>query len=205
MPRSRARRPIAVAITGGIGAGKSTALDAFRAHGAATVSSDEIVHHLLATDDDVRDAIVAKLGEDVLTDGRPDRAKIARQVFADRERLAWLEGLLHPLVSREYLEWREGLAQLEDPPRVCVTEVPLLFEVGSEDRFDKIVVITAPAALREQRRRVARDDRDSRLLPDREKVRRADYHYVNKGTFDDLFEWVGGVMAELETEADRAA
>ncbi len=205
MPRSRARRPIAVAITGGIGAGKSTALDAFRAHGAATVSSDEIVHHLLATDDDVRDAIVTKLGEDVLTDGRPDRAKIARQVFADRERLAWLEGLLHPLVSREYLEWREGLAQLEDPPRVCVTEVPLLFEVGSEDRFDKIVVITAPAALREQRRRVARDDRDSRLLPDREKVRRADYHYVNKGTFDDLFEWVGGVMAELETEADRAA
>ena len=205
MPRSSPRHPIAVAITGGIGAGKSTALDAFRAHGAATVSSDEIVHHLLATDDDVRDAVVAKLGEDVLTDGRPDRAKIAQAVFSDRERLAWLEGLLHPLVSREYLAWREQLAALDEPPRVCVTEVPLLFEVGSEERFDKVVVITAPTALREQRRRVARDDRDSRLLPDREKVRRADYHYVNKGTFDDLFDWVGGVMAELETEADRAA
>jgi dephospho-CoA kinase len=205
LARSEPRRPIAVAITGGIGAGKSTALDAFRAHGAATVSSDEIVHHLLATDDGVRDAVVAKLGEDVLTEGRPDRAKIAREVFADRERLAWLEGLLHPLVSREYLGWREGLAQLDEPPRVCVTEVPLLFEVGSEERFDKVVVITAPAALREQRRRVARDDRDSRLLPDREKVRRSDYHYVNKGTFEDLFEWVGGVMTELETEAGQAA
>ena len=205
MSRSQPRRPIAVAITGGIGAGKSTALDAFRAHGAATVSSDEIVHHLLEADDAVRDAVVAKLGEDVLTDGRPDRAKIARQVFADRERLAWLEGLLHPLVSREYLTWRDQLSQLDEPPRVCVTEVPLLFEVGSEDRFDKVVVVTAPDALREQRRRVARDDRDARLLPDREKVRRADYHYVNKGTFDDLFEWVGGVMAELESEADRAA
>ena len=205
MSRSQPRRPIAVAITGGIGAGKSTALDAFRAHGAATVSSDEIVHHLLEADDAVRDAVVAKLGEDVLTDGRPDRAKIAREVFADRERLAWLEGLLHPLVSREYLTWRDQLAQLDEPPRVCVTEVPLLFEVGSEDRFDKVVVVTAPDALREQRRRVARDDRDARLLPDREKVRRADYHYVNKGTFDDLFEWVGGVMAELESEADRAA
>ena len=153
----------------------------------------------------MRDAVVAKLGEDVLTDGRPDRAKIAQAVFSDRERLAWLEGLLHPLVSREYLTWREQLSELDEPPRVCVTEVPLLFEVGSEERFDKVVVITAPTALREQRRRVARDDRDSRLLPDREKVRRADYHYVNKGTFDDLFEWVGGVMAELETEADRAA
>ena len=205
MPRSSPRKPIAVDITGGIGAGKSTALEAFRARGAATVSSDEIVHHLLATDDDVRDAVVAKLGEDALTDGRPDRAKIAQAVFSDRERLAWLEALLHPLVSREYLTWREQLAQLDEPPRVCVTEVPLLFEVGSAERFDKVVVITAPTALREQRRRVARDDRDSRLLPDREKVRRADYHYVNKGTFDDLFEWVGGVMTELETEADRAA
>ena len=62
-------------------------------------------------------------------------------------------------------------------------------------------MITAPAALREQRRRVARDDRDARLLPDREKVRRADYHYVNTGTFEDLHAWVGEVMAKLEAEA----
>ncbi len=195
-------RPVAVAITGGIGAGKSTALDAFRAHGAATVSSDAIVHHLLASDDGVRDAIVAKLGEGVLgADGRPDRARIAQAVFADRERLDWLEQLLHPLVSREYLEWREQLAQLDEPPRVCVTEVPLLYEVGAQERFDRVVVITAPTALREQRRRVARDDRDARLLPDREKVRRADYHYVNTGTFEDLHAWVGEVMAKLEAEA----
>ena len=199
------RRPIAVAITGGIGAGKSTALGAFRAHGAATVSSDEIVHHLLASDDDVRDAIVARLGEDVLgSDGRPDRGRVAQAVFGDHEQLAWLEGLLHPLVSREYLAWREQLAALDDPPRVCVTEVPLLYEVGAEERFDKVVVVTAPAALREQRRRVAHDDRDSRLLPDREKVRRADYHYVNTGSFEDLFAWVGGVMARLEAQAEAS-
>jgi dephospho-CoA kinase len=197
---------LAVAITGGIGAGKSTALDAFRAHGAATVSSDEIVHHLVATDDAVRDALVERLGPEILgEDGRPDRARIAEAVFGDPERLAWLEALLHPLVSREYLTWRERLAQLDDPPRVCVTEVPLLYEVGAQDRFDKVVVITAPRALREQRRRVPRDDRDARLLPDREKVRRADYHYVNTGTFEDLFDWVGGVMAELEAGAGARA
>ena len=197
---------LAVAITGGIGAGKSTALDAFRAHGAATVSSDEIVHHLVATDDAVRDALVERLGPEILgEDGRPDRARIAEAVFGDPERLAWLEALLHPLVSREYLTWRERLAQLDDPPRVCVTEVPLLYEVGAQDRFDKVVVITAPRALREQRRRVPRDNRDARLLPDREKVRRADYHYVNTGTFEDMFEWVGGVMAELEAGAGARA
>lgn len=198
-------RPIAVAITGSIGAGKSTALDAFRAHGAATVSSDEIVHHLLASDDDVRDALVARLGNGVLgADGRPDRSRIAQAVFGDRAQLEWLEGLLHPLVSREYLTWREQLARLDNPPRVCVTEVPLLFEVGAEARFDKVVVITAPKALREQRRRVARDDRDARLLSDREKVRRADFHYVNTGSFDDLFAWVGDVMRQLEAEAAAA-
>ena len=206
MARPAAARPVAVAITGGIGAGKSTALDAFRAHGAATVSSDEIVHHLVATDDAVRDALVERLGPEILgEDGRPDRARIAEAVFGDPERLAWLEALLHPLVSREYLTWRERLAQLDDPPRVCVTEVPLLYEVGAQDRFDKVIVITAPRALREQRRRVARDDRDARLLPDREKVRRADYHYVNTGTFEDMFDWVGGVMAELEAGAGARA
>jgi dephospho-CoA kinase len=193
---------LAVAITGGIGAGKSAALEAFRAHGAATVSSDEIVHHLLADDDGVRAALVARLGEEILgDDGRPDRSRIAKAVFGDRELLAWLEGLLHPIVSREYLQWRQQLAQLDEPPRVCVTEVPLLFEVGAEERFDRVVVITAPSALREQRRRVPLDDRDARLLPDREKVRRADFHYVNTGSFEDLFEWVGGVMETLEAEA----
>ncbi len=197
--------PIAVAITGGIGAGKSTALEAFRSHGAATVSSDEIVHHLLATDDAVREQLVAKLGDGVLgSDGKPDRGRIAEAVFADRELLAWLEGLLHPLVSSEYLTWRERLSVLDDPPRVCVTEVPLLFEVGGEARFDKVVVITAPKTLREQRRRVARDDRDARLLPDREKVRRADYHYVNTGTFEELRDWVGTVMLELEHDAETS-
>jgi dephospho-CoA kinase len=134
-------------------------------------------------------------------DGRPDRARIGRAVFGDRELLSWLEGLLHPLVSREYLEWREQLADLREPPAVCVTEVPLLFEVGANERFDKVVVITAPRALREQRRRVPLDSRDDRLLPDREKVRQADFHYVNTGTYEDLDAWVGGVMAALTNDA----
>jgi dephospho-CoA kinase len=166
------------------------------------VSSDEIVHHLLATDDGVRDALVARFGPDILGEsGRPDRAAIARRVFGDREDLAWLEGLLHPLVSAEYLRWREQLAALPNPPRVCVTEVPLLFEAGGEGRFDRIVVITAPSQLREQRRRVPLDNRDARLLPDREKIARADYHYSNTGTLDDLDAWVGGVMAVLTEES----
>ena len=192
-------RPVAVAITGGIGAGKSEALFAFQKAGAATVSSDEIVHHLLRTDPDVKQAIVLELGEDVLDDnGVIDRKRVGAIVFGDRAKLDFLEQLLHPLVAAEYLRWREQLAELPEPPEVSVTEVPLLYETGGDERFDKVIVITAPAKLREQRRRVTRDDRDERLLPDKEKVRRADFAYVNTGTLEELDAWVAGVMKELK-------
>jgi dephospho-CoA kinase len=191
-------RPIAVAITGSIGAGKSTALDSFRRHGAATVSSDEIVHHLLRTDPEVKRALVERLGEEILgADGVPDRDRIALRVFKDREALDFLENLLHPLVSREYLAWREQLAALPNPPVVCVTEVPLLYEVGAENRFDKVVVVTAPPKLREARLGGRKDDREARLITDREKAKRADFVYVNTGTLEELDAWVAGVMSTL--------
>jgi dephospho-CoA kinase len=173
-------------------------LFAFQKAGAATVSSDEIVHHLLRTDPEVRDAIIREFGHGVLAeDGSIDRGRVAEVVFADRAKLDFLEGLLHPKVAAEYLTWREQLAALPEPPEVCVTEVPLLYETGGDKRFDKVVVITAPAKLREQRRRVKRDDRELRLLPDKEKLQRADFAYVNTGTLEDLDAWVAGVMKEL--------
>jgi dephospho-CoA kinase len=193
-------RPVAVAITGGIGAGKSEALKAFARNGAATVSSDEIVHHLLRRAD-VRDAIVARVGNGVLSsDGAIDRGALATVVFNDREALAWLEELLHPLVSAEYLQWREQLAALPVAPRVSVTEVPLLYETGGDARFDKVVVITAPSKLRRARSQVAMDDREARLIPDKEKIRRADYSYTNTGSLEELNAFVQSVMDELSSE-----
>jgi dephospho-CoA kinase len=189
--------PVAVAITGGIGAGKSEALAAFARHGAATVSSDEIVHHLLRRPG-VREQVVERMGNGVVSpDGEIDRGALATTVFNDRAALAWLEQLLHPLVSQEYLEWREALGKLPDAPKVAVTEVPLLYEVGGEARFDKVVVITAPTKLRRARSAVAVNERESRLLPDAEKVKRADYAYVNKGSIEELDAFVASVMHEI--------
>jgi dephospho-CoA kinase len=190
-------RPIAVAITGGIGAGKTEALRSFARHGAATVSSDEIVHHLLRRAD-VRDAVVERMGHGIVgPNGEIDRNALATVVFNDRDALAWLESTLHPLVSAEYLQWREQLAALPEAPQVCVTEVPLLYETGGDSRFDKVVVITAPSKLRRARSQVATDDRSSRLLDDREKVARADYSYKNIGTIEELDAFVGSVMDDL--------
>jgi dephospho-CoA kinase len=190
-------RPVAVAITGGIGAGKSEALKAFARHGAATVSSDEIVHHLLRREQ-VKQAIVERMGNGVLSpEGEIDRGALGTVVFNDRAALQWLEELLHPLVAVEYLRWRDDLAALPNAPAVCVTEVPLLYESGGHARFDKVVVITAPEKLRRARSDFALDGRESRLLPDSEKVKRAAYASRNLGSLEELDAFVASVMADL--------
>jgi dephospho-CoA kinase len=192
-------RPVAVAITGGIGAGKTEALHAFARHGAATISSDDIVHRLLREDDDVRAALLGRFGTGILDDaGNVDRAAISRIVFDDREALAWLEALLHPRVVAEYLAWREALSGLPDPPAVSATEVPLLYEVGGEERFDAVVAITAPEDVRRERSGVSSlEQRETRLIADDEKAGRADFSYVNDGTRQQLDDFVAETMRAL--------
>lgn len=193
---SSSSRPVSVALTGGIGAGKSTALEAFARHGAATRSSDEVVHELLRDDADVRRALVERFGPEVVGEDGADRAAIARVVFNDLEQLQWLERLLHPRVVEAQSRWQRELAAAPDPPQVTVTEVPLLYETGGDERFDHVVVITAPAETRAARRPVD-DERERRLIPDAEKMRRADYSYVNDGTLAELDAFVAEVMARL--------
>ena len=191
-------RPIAVAITGGIGAGKSEALAAFARHGAAVISSDEIVHRLLREDEEVREALRERFGDGLFADdGDVDRSALADIVFADREALDWLEALLHPRVVQEYMDWRERLAELDDPPRVSATEVPLLYEVGGQERFDAVVVVTAPPDVRGARSEVAAGDREPRLLPDSVKVAQADFAYVNDDSLEKLDDFVQAVLREL--------
>jgi dephospho-CoA kinase len=162
------------------------------------ISSDDIVHELLREDPEVKGAILERFGEDVRgADGEIDRAKVGKVVFADRPALLWLEQLLHPRVVARYLGWREELAELPDPPAVCVTEVPLLYEVGGESRFDKVVVVTASPEVRISRRIGPLQERQERLLPEEEKVKRADFVYVNDGTLADLDRFVSGVVTTL--------
>lgn len=189
---------MAVAVTGGIGAGKSEALRAFERHGAAVISSDEIVHELLRSDEEVRNALRERWGDGVFApSGEVDRDRVAQIVFADGGELDWLERLLHPRVVATYLTWREKLAEQPDPPAVSVTEVPLLYEVGGDSRFDAVVVITAAPEVRISRRVRPMQDRERRLIPDEEKVARADFAYVNDGSFEDLDAFVSGVVDRL--------
>jgi dephospho-CoA kinase len=189
---------VAVAVTGGIGAGKSEALRAFARHGAAVISSDEIVHDLLSSDEEVLAAVRERFGDDVFgPEGQVDRGRIADIVFADPEQLDWLERLLHPRVVASYLRWRDDLAARPDPPAVCVTEVPLLYEVGGDTRFDAVVVISASPDVRISRQVRPMQDRERRLIPDEEKLSRADFAYVNDGSLEELDQFVSGVVEKL--------
>jgi dephospho-CoA kinase len=182
-------RPVAVAITGGIGAGKSEALAAFERHGAATISSDAVVHELY-DDPEVKAALRERFGTD-------DRAALREQVVGDRDALVWLEGLLHPRVLQRTEAWLDDLRRRPDPPGVAVNEVPLLYEAGAEGRFDAVVVITAPPELRAERAGERLDEREQRLIPDAEKVELADFSYVNDGTLEDLDAFVADVVRRL--------
>jgi dephospho-CoA kinase len=145
------------------------------------------VHELIEEDPEVKGALLERFGT-------TKRSDIAAVVFAEREQLAWLEALLHPRVVQLYLEWRE-----RQTAPLAVTEVPLLYETGGDARFDKVVVITAPKAIREARREPLPGDREIRFIDDEEKTKRADYAYVNTGTLEDLEEFVVSVIDDLTT------
>jgi dephospho-CoA kinase len=186
-------------VTGGIGAGKSETLAAFARHGAATISSDEVVHELY-DQDEVRAALRERYGDRVFAaDGSVNRAAVGELVFRDQDELLWLEGLLHPRVMARTEAWREELARRPDPPALAVNEIPLLYETGSEARFDAVVAITAPRSLRIERAGERLDEREERLIADEEKLRRADFSYVNDGSLDDLDAFVAEVVRTLTT------
>ncbi len=190
------KRPLAVAVTGGVAAGKTEALRAFARRGAAVASSDDIVHRLYRDDEELKAALRQRWGDRVFADGEVDRAVVARIVFSHRDELDWLEAQLHPRVRRAVDAWLEELRARSDPPAVAVVEVPLLYETGGESRFDRVLVVTAPPEVREARRG-GLDERESRLLPDEEKVRRADFAYVNDGSLEELDAFAERVLEAL--------
>jgi dephospho-CoA kinase len=152
---------------------------------------------LLRADEQVLAALRDRWGERVLGEDGADRRAIGEIVFADPDELAWLEALLHPKVVRKYTAWREQVEAGGDHPAVVAVEIPLLYETGAERRFDAVVAITAPSHLRAERTAVRDDAREQRLIPDEEKVARADFAYVNDGTLDELDAFVADVVARL--------
>jgi dephospho-CoA kinase len=190
-----------IGLTGGLGAGKSEALRRLAELGAATLSTDAVVHELLQGDE-LRDAVVERLGPEVARDGALDRALIAERVFGDDEARAWLEGALWPRVGARVAAWRADLEEADPPPRAAVAEVPLLFESGMEAAFDYTIAVVADEAVRAERagRRghAAVAERTGRQLPQEEKSQRADFTVRNEGTIEELKQSLSNVLEKIE-------
>lgn len=184
-------------LTGGIGSGKSAALEAFSRLGAAVLSSDAVVHACYA-DPEIVTQVRERFGDDVIAaDGSVDRPRLGRAIFGDDAARRFLEGLIHPRVGLARERWREEESARDPRPPLLVCEVPLLFEVGLEDTFDVVVTVTASEDVRRRRVEERGQDFDARRgtqIPEDEKIARSDEHYVNDGDLDDLAAWVRTVF-----------
>jgi dephospho-CoA kinase len=196
-------RPVPfIGLTGGIGAGKSTALDALERAGAAVLSTDRVVHELYGSDE-VLAAVTERFGPEVAPGGVLDRAVLARRAFATSEGREWLEGLLWPRVGERMTAWRSAVSAAPDPPRAAVVEVPLLFESGMDAAFDATIAVIAGEELRAARAGArgheALAERSARQLSQQEKAHRATYVVVNDGTVPELESKLSALLEMLHT------
>lgn len=194
--------PPRLAVTGGIGSGKSSALAFLRGLGAATLSTDDLVHTLLS-EPAIAAAVERRFGPEVMIGGEVNRGALARVVFGDHEALLWLESLLHPHVRRMVTEWAAAQQRLVTQPSLLVVEVPLLFETGTMvDMFDCVLLVTAPEEVR--RRRLAAKmthseftRRASRQLSEDEKAERSHFAYENRGSRAQLKQFIAETYAAI--------
>ena len=187
-----------VGLTGGIGAGKSETLAAFERHGAAVLSTDKVAHDIL-DDEQVRDALIDRWGDQVASDGEVDRDKVGEIVFGNRDELAWLESVTHPRVGAHVAEWRQSL---EPDVDVAVVEVPLLFESEMESVFDTTVAVLTSDEVRRERAEARGhalvDEREARQLAQEEKAARAEHVIENDGSLEDLEQRLSALLAKLD-------
>ena len=195
-PETRSAPPF-VGLTGAIAAGKSEALAALARLGAATLSSDAVVHELLGSER-VRDLLVARWGQEVAPEGEADRGRIGAIVFERPDELAWLESMLHPLVGERIAAWRAGLSG--DVP-AAVVEVPLLFETGMDSAFDATICIVSDDALRAARAGARDGDgleaREARQLSQEEKASRATHVVRNDSGIEELEAELASVLSTI--------
>ena len=187
-----------IALTGAMGCGKSATRNAFELAGAKVLDADKLAHNVLETDKDVIEKVKALLGNDAyFSDGKPDRAKIASQVFSDSKKLHTLEEIIHPAIKKIW--------DCQDSTNdVVVVEVPLLFEKKLENDFDICVSVYCSQALRIKRliqRGMTPSEiskRDAFQFSATEKAKLADIVLFNEGNLEFLNKQVAFVLSRLK-------
>ena len=198
---------LSVALTGNIGAGKSTVVDLFRRWGATIIDADQLVREVQVPGHPALAAIADRFGKEVLhQDGTLDRARLRARVLDQPGELKALNRIMHPLVHRRRQDLLAAARQRGD--RIVVSDIPLLFEAADPAEFDLVVLVDAPEAVRRSRLLASRmldDDQISRLmasqLPSEIKRARSDYIIDNAGSLAALEHSAASVWQAMRTRA----
>jgi dephospho-CoA kinase len=172
---------ITIAVTGGIGSGKSVVSEVLNVLGIPVYNTDIESKRLTVSSTAIRKALTDKFGEDLYADGRLDKARLASLIFTDRESLQFVNSVIHPVVLQDFVQWTKRV----NVP-VSAMESAILFESGFDKYATYTVCVVAPLDLR-IKRVMARDavseaqvlQRIAGQLPDEYKCERADFSVYN--------------------------
>ena len=189
-----------VALTGGIGSGKSTVGEIFANLGALVVDSDQLARDVLVRGSEGFDQVVAEFGDKIIKNGDIDRAPLGEIVFNDRAKLAKLESITHPLIRKAFKEF------VEQAPAdsIVINQIPLLVESKSNYTFDAVITVSAPIEIRKQRlaiRGLSEAEIDRRIAAqasDSEREAISDFVIQNAGNSYDLTSAVENIWPKLQ-------
>ena len=194
---------LTVALTGGIGSGKSTAGEFFADLGATVVDSDQLSRDVIARGTPGFDVVVSRFGDDILRDGQIDRGALGEIVFRDSGARAELEAIVHPAVRAEW----ESVVAAALPGNVVINQIPLLVETRGHERFDRVVTVSAPIELRQSRLRLRgmKDYQIERVLAsqvdDAAREAAAQFVIINDSDTDHLLRQVENIYEKLQVLA----
>jgi dephospho-CoA kinase len=197
---------IKVALTGGIGSGKSAAGDFFEDLGAVVVDADQLARDVIERGTDGFDELVATFGDEILTNGILDRSKLGQIVFADLNARKTLEEIIHPRVAEAF----EEIVQSSPADSVIIYQIPILVETKGQDRFDYIITVEATLENRTARlknRGLKGYEIDSRMkaqASDSERAAIADAVFKNDGDLDQLLRQVENIYEDVLLPRARA-
>jgi len=190
---------VLVALTGGIGSGKSTVADAFASHGAFVIDSDQLARSVIERGTPGFDEVVARFGDSILVDGEIDRNKLGEIVFRDENSRKDLEGIIHPLIREATAE----LVKYAGANAIVINQIPLLFETQGAKRFDFVITVEANLELRKERLRERGmkeyeiERRIAAQASDEQRRSISDAVIINNGSIDQLEGRVEEVWKEL--------
>jgi dephospho-CoA kinase len=195
-----------VALTGGIGSGKTTAGDFFEDLGAVVVDADHLAREVIERGSDGFDELVVTFGDEILKDGNLDRAKLGEIVFADPVALKKLEEIIHPRVQEEF----DQILESSPMDAVIIYQIPILLETQSKSRFDYVITVEAPLDARIARlkeRGMKGYEIEARMTVQATDIQRAeiaDAVFINSGDLDQLLRQVENIYEDVLLPRARA-